>query len=222
MGERLEIVKPLLSDSAIIFISIDDKEYAELKLLCDSIYGVENYLNTLVWVKGGGKSNSKQLANHKEYCLIYKFKNEVLFNKMKSPSSNYKLLDENNNRYCLRGFDMQGLIYSKFLDYPIEAPDGSFIYPGKSYEKYLERQNGTHGKRDWCWTLSKDEFKRRLDNNLIVFKKQKSEWRVYYKSYHEDKFTSYSDVWSDCETRRGIVEIKNIFGDRVFQFSKPY
>lgn len=221
MSKRLGIAKLLLADDGIIFISIDDKEYAHLKLLCDSIFGEDNYINTLVWKKGGGKSSSNYLANHKEYCLIYKNKDDVVFNKMKSPFDNYKLVDENNNHYCLRGFDMQGLIYAKSLDYPIEAPGGSFIYPGKSYEKYLERQSGNVGKRDWCWTLSQDEFKRRLENNLIVFKKQKLGWRVYYKSYYDNKFTPYSDVWDECETRRGILEIKNIFNNRVFQFSKP-
>lgn len=221
MGDRLEKAKLLLSDDGIIFISIDDNEYAHLKLLCDSIFGEDNYINTVVWKKGGGKSSSKYLANQKEYCLIYKSEKDIEFKKKKSPSENYKLIDENGRHYCLRGFDMQGLIYAKSLDYPIEAPDGTFIYPGKSYEKYMERMSGNYNNRDWCWTLSKEEFKNRLDNNLIVFKKQKTGWRVYYKSYYEDKFTSYSDVWEKCETRRGVQEIKNIFKDRVFQFSKP-
>jgi len=73
----------------------------------------------------------------------------LVFNKQNSPIENYKYEDE-NGKYSLRSFDMQGLTYTKTLDYPIKCPDNTMIYAGKSYSKYLDRQKGNYQTRDWC------------------------------------------------------------------------
>ena len=221
MKERLEIARKLLADDGVIFISIDDREQAQLKLLCDEVFGEENFISNIVWKKGGGKSDAKYLSNKKEYVLAYRKSEKTVFNKSKSPIDNYKLVDENNRRYCLSGFARQGLTYTPTLDYPIEAPDGTSIYPGKSKELYIQRQNGNFKNRDWCWTLSKNEFNKRKDAGDIVFKKIKGNYQVYYKSYYEGKVTPYDDIYEEGGNQVGAAEIKNVFsGVRVFDFPK--
>ena len=61
-------------------------------------------------------------------------------------------------------------LYSSSLDYPIEI-EGETLYPGQSYEKYLERKNGKHARADWAWRWSKDKFDWGYKNDFVVLKK---------------------------------------------------
>lgn len=72
MSRRLRIAKKLLSDRGVIFISIDDNEQANLRLLCDDIFGSSNYEATVTYVrKTSGKQDSSNFAKSTEYILIY-------------------------------------------------------------------------------------------------------------------------------------------------------
>lgn len=70
MSKRLRIAKRLLSDKGVIFISIDDNEQAQLKLLCDEIFGGNNFIATLIWA-AGRKNDSKHVSISHEYILCY-------------------------------------------------------------------------------------------------------------------------------------------------------
>lgn len=76
MSKRLEIARNLLSDKGVIFISIDDNEQAQLKLLCDEIFGESNYLNQIsvnskVSAGASGGGEDKKLKKNIEYILVY-------------------------------------------------------------------------------------------------------------------------------------------------------
>ncbi|WP_272941347.1 site-specific DNA-methyltransferase [Mycoplasmopsis columbina] len=225
MNERLQLAKQLLKEDGVIFVSIDDNEQAYLKILMDEIFGEENFIANIIWNKGGGKSDSNYLSIRTEYVLTYaKNKKISKLNKKNSDINSYKLIDE-RGRYTLSSFSRQGLTYTKSLDYPISAPDGSFIYPGDSYDLFVERQNGNFKVRDWRWTLSREEFNKRLKNNEIVFINKNikgiNKWKVYYKSYFEDKQTPFSNYIEEHTNAKGSAEIKNIFnGERIFDFPK--
>ena len=70
MSKRLRIAKRLLSDKGVIFISIDDNEQANLKMLCDEVFGQNNFSGAFVWEQGR-KSMAAQFAINHEYCLVY-------------------------------------------------------------------------------------------------------------------------------------------------------
>ena len=72
MNKRLKLAKGLLSEKGIFFVSIDDNEYSQLKLLCDEILGENNFIGPFIWKsKIGGGNDNKHLANEHEYILIY-------------------------------------------------------------------------------------------------------------------------------------------------------
>ena len=71
MNERLKIAKKLLSQQGVIFISIDDNEYGQLKILCDSIYNEENFVANIIWAKNSGNNNSVNVSIKTEYVLVY-------------------------------------------------------------------------------------------------------------------------------------------------------
>lgn len=70
MSKRLRIAKRLLSDRGVIFISIDDNEQANLKLLCDEIFGLKNFVCNFIW-RGGKRNMSKWVSTSHEYMLLY-------------------------------------------------------------------------------------------------------------------------------------------------------
>ncbi|MEC5212204.1 adenine-specific DNA-methyltransferase [Polaromonas sp. CG_9.5] len=70
MYPRLLLAKDLLRDDGVIFISIDDNEQAQLKLLCDEVFGQENFVSNLTWEKGR-KNDAKFFSNGHEYMLAY-------------------------------------------------------------------------------------------------------------------------------------------------------
>lgn len=74
MSKRLRIAKKLLSDRGIIFISIDDNEQAQLKLLCDEIFGIANFVSNFLWRKKSTTSNVRgaEVSSLCDYNLCYK------------------------------------------------------------------------------------------------------------------------------------------------------
>ena len=114
------LAKELFATDGVIYISTDYHEQAYLKVLWIKSLGEENFISTLVWKKGGGKSDSKFLANKKKYCHIYQNGGLQGFNKQTSPKAQYKY-DHDRGSYSLRSFCMGGLTYSPTLDYAIEG-----------------------------------------------------------------------------------------------------
>lgn len=70
MSKRLRLAKQLLKKTGVLLISIDDNEVAQLRLLCDHIFGEENFIAPIVW-NGGRKNNSRFISNGHEYVLVY-------------------------------------------------------------------------------------------------------------------------------------------------------
>lgn len=71
MSKRLTLAKELLSDDGVIFINIDEHEFAQLKLLCDEIFGESNFVENFIWIKNSTKNNSKTTSTNHEYVLCY-------------------------------------------------------------------------------------------------------------------------------------------------------
>lgn len=226
MQPRLKLLKQLLSDKGVIFISIDDNEMANLKLLCDEIFGERNFICNFIWKKqGGGKSDSKFVASNCEYILCYKKYNLSEFNKIQKDDSHYRHIDESGRRYHLEKLDFGSLSYSANLDYPIIIDDYTF-YPGGNKEKYLQRQNRNFTPKDWCWRCKEEEFwKRYKDGKFIIVENKKTG----VKSIQEKIYLSDEGIKGRFETlidgytnRLANNQIKDIFGgDRVFTYPKP-
>ena len=72
MNKRLELAKELLTEDGVIFISIDDNEFAQLKMLCDKIFGEQNFIGNICWFKKRkGSFLSNKLVSLTEYILVY-------------------------------------------------------------------------------------------------------------------------------------------------------
>jgi len=105
MYPRLLLARDLLSNDGVIFISIDDNEQANLKLLCDDVFGEENFLGEITWLKKRkGSFLSKQLVSMTEYVLIYsKDKNNTyLFGGVADESESQPIIKRTNQVSVLK------------------------------------------------------------------------------------------------------------------------
>lgn len=188
MNERLKLAKRLLSDSGVIFISIDDKEQAYLKVLCDEIFGENNFIATLPRVtKKSGKDHAEGIAKNHDYVIIYtKSKDNFVFNNQELSGDDYIYEDEfveTRGKYKLnQTLDYDSLWYNENMDFPLDI-DEKIFYPGGSEELYLDRHKGNHKPKDWVWRWSKEKFLFGLKNGFIVIKKGKDRERIYTKTY---------------------------------------
>ena len=224
MEKRLKVARDLMTDDGVIFVSIDDNEQANLKLLMDEVFGEENFIANIIWRKqGGGKHDSKYIAVNTEYVLVYR-KSIILngFNRLSSEGAHYKLEDE-RGRYMLRTWGGASLSYSKSLDYEVVAPDGSTIVAGGDIEKRNNRLSGNYSKKDWRWRGSIKTFKDRQSEGRIVIKKnKKGQWTVYEKVYQDSvKPSPYNSLYDDVTNRTGKNQLKNIFEYDLFSYPKP-
>lgn len=186
MYPRLRLAHNLLTDDGVIFISIDDNEVFNLKKICDEVFGEENYVAMLPRVtKKAGKTTDAVAKNH-DYILMYSKTDSMKIYLQSHTDEGFKFEDEyveTRGKYKLnQTLDYDSLQYSPSLDYPIEI-DGEVIYPGGSYEKYLERKNGKYARADWAWRWSKDLFDYGYANGFIVVKKYEDHSRIYTKTY---------------------------------------
>ena len=186
MYPRLRLAANLLRDDGVIFISIDDNEVFNLKKVCDEVFGEENYLAMLPRVtKKAGKTTDAIAKNH-DYILMYSKSDNLKIYLQAHTDEGFKFEDEyvaTRGKYKLnQTLDYDSLQYSPSLDYPIEI-EGDILYPGGSYEKYQERQNGKYARADWAWRWSKDLFDFGYKNGFIVLKKYDNYSRIYTKTY---------------------------------------
>ena len=103
MNERLRLAKDLLSDEGVIFISIDDNEQAQLKLLCDEIFDSNNSIGPFIQNKGNTKNDTVNIQKNHEYILVYR-KRETIINSKVRPTLFNNLIKKrkvinNNDKY---------------------------------------------------------------------------------------------------------------------------
>lgn len=227
MEKRLKLANDLLKDDWVIFISIDDNEQAQLKLICDEVFWEDNFLNKLIWKKQNWwKQDAKFLANNYEYVYIYrKSENKLKFNRYNPSENLYKYVDENwrffNRKHTV---DSQNFTYSKSLDYTILSPENTIIYAWNvSEEEYLKRKSWWGNKKNWCWTLSETEFLKRKEEWKIEFLKNKDwNYRIYKRVYMDESiWVVYDNYFDGANTWSWSRELKSIFWDVNFPYPKP-
>jgi adenine-specific DNA-methyltransferase len=242
--KRLNLAQALLKETGVIFISIDDNELCQLKLVCDRIFGEENFVGILPrLVKKGGKS-SGSISKNNDYVLIYFKDSCATLNSIEHTDLGFKYKDEFFNE---RGFyklnqtlDYDSIQYSKSLDYKITI-EGEDIFPGGVSEKEMNQRINKNPVRDFCWRWSKKLFDFGLNNGFVVVKKYKNKQsRIYTKTYQNatisknnngeyyveiiprSKPISTIDLIENTYSNDGAKkELKDIFGEVQFDYPKP-
>ena len=157
MYSRLKVARDLLTEDGVLFISIDDNEQENLRICCDEIFGAQNFVAQLIWERAyAPKNDAKFVSNSHDYVIMYA-KNVDIFTIGRLPrteeaNARYKNPD-NDPRGVWKPSDLSVKTYNAACDYPITTPSGRVIEPPAGR----------------CWSLSKNAFLERLQDNRIYF-----------------------------------------------------
>ena len=154
---RLYIAKQLLKEDGVIFISIDDNEVAQLRLLMDEIFGEENFVANVIWEKKYSPQNdAKWFSPNHDHIIIYARNKEIyrpiLLKRSEEQNSRYRNPD-NDIRGVWKMSDLSVKTYSPEYDYPIQTPSGRIV-------------TLPSGR---CWMTSEENMRKLIQDNRIWF-----------------------------------------------------
>ena len=212
---RLKVARDLLTEDGVIFISIDDNEVENLRKVCDEIFGESNFIATLVWERAySPKNDAKYISNSHDYVLMYakSAANFVIGRLERTAEANARYSNPDNDpRGVWKPSDMSVKTYNAECDYSITTPSGRVVEPPAGR----------------CWSLSRNAFRERLQDNRIWFGSEGSSVPCIKRFITELKHDGmaptsilfYKDVGHSQE---GAQEVVSLFGDKgVFDGPKP-
>ncbi|MFC1744294.1 site-specific DNA-methyltransferase [Candidatus Riflebacteria bacterium] len=207
---RLVLARELLKDSGVIFICIDDREMAPLKLLCDSIFNPRNFLGPFIWLNRTTPNDAKNnFAVDHEYILVYtKERKKFRFRGTIKDLSRYKNSDSDPNGPWMRD-NPSAASGSEKDRFPIENPfTAQVYYPPKGRFWAFSRR-----RVDEWYKSGKLVFPEENNKNFLL-KKYLNELRSNRKPL--------SSIITGILTMHGTREMKEIFaGENPFKYPKP-
>ena len=215
MRQRLELLYSLLHNDGSLWISIDDDEGHYLKVLCDEIFGRNNFISTIVWQKRTSPDNRVRLGDAQDFILVYAKNKDAAkkFNLLPinaKRASEYKNLD-NDPRGAWASVDLTGQMGHATASqyYEITTPSGI---------KYLPPEGR-------CWALSQETFNALVADNRIWFGKNGDNRPRQKRFIKEMEGQSAWSWWPNDEVghnQEAKKEINSLFGAAdAFDTPKP-
>ena len=212
---RLKLARDLLRDDGVIFISIDDNEVHNLRKICDEIFGESNFVAQLIWERAyAPKNDAKFISNSHDYILMFtkQINNFVIGRLERTDEANSRYSNpDNDKRGAWKSSDMSVKTYTETCDYPITTPSGRIVEPPAGR----------------CWSLSKNAFLERLQDNRIWFGPKGDSTPSIKRFLSELKFdgmapTSILFYKEVGHSQEGAKEVKDLIdGKGLFDGPKP-
>lgn len=218
---RLRLARSLLRDDGAIFISIDDNEVNHLRLVLDEVFGSENFVGIFIWQKmdSPSRNDATRVASvYHDYILVYaKNKDSAALFQMSKPGirgayplrlSDGRLARRRQLRKNGKGARRED---RKTMYYPLEAPDGSIVYP--------IAPEGWEGR----WVLSEETWQERSEQGLTEWIKRAYGWVPYYIEVAPDEPTiPWPTLWTDVDqNRQAKAKFTELMGAIDFDNPKP-
>ena len=224
MYPRLVLARSLLTNDGVIFISIDDNEVAQLRKICDEIYGEDNLVNCFVWnCSTAGGIRPKFASKTHEYILCYAKSKEnlpMLFAPLSEDAKKMYTQRDEKGLYRDKDFVFKNKSTNVNQKYLIECPDGELVKPKDGYIYRFIRNRFDEAISDGMVT-----FKKTTTGPLLTESGEQAHWNIYIKKYLGDamgapstlipkEMMSIYNVGTQC--------VQNLFDDtRVFENVKP-
>jgi adenine-specific DNA-methyltransferase len=221
MYPRLVLLHKLLAKDGAIFISIDDNEQTSLKLICDELFGKENYLGNLIWRKkeGGGQTDKYFVTEHEYICAYQKSNSFCWLDTFRKKLDNeFNKFDE-YGKFKLTKLEKWGSAARKedrpTMHFPITDPNGIEYLP--------MAPDGNLGR----WRVGKLTMENLITGSLIHWELKNNKYIPYEKTYQleneETKIKERSIIYSLTNTADASKSLTEIFGRKdVFETPKPF
>ncbi len=232
MQRRLKLAYKLLSDSGMIWISIDENELFDLKLLCDEIFSSSNFRSLITIIANPGGRDYGGIAKTTEYVLIFsktekstieKISSEEHFFNLKDEFGSFELRELRNRNTKFNDKNRPNLCYPFYVNpndidehglnsVSLEKTD---LY---SVEVYPLKSQGIQT----VWRWGKEEKSRENLNKNVKAKKKKDGAYMIVEKYRDEN-VMLKNIWNDKKfrTENGSLQLKAIFGDKIFSYPKP-
>ncbi|WP_420331703.1 site-specific DNA-methyltransferase [Oceanicaulis alexandrii] len=207
---RLKLARNFLKDDGVIFIAIDDNEHANLRSLCDEVFGQENFIANIVWQHSvQPKGYTGVFSQHHNHILMYQKSDNFDLHSLDRTEEDNKAYSnpDNDPRGDWRSGDVRNALFRPNLRYDLKTPSGKSIPPP---------ENG------WRW--SKETMAQKIATGEVVFKD--NETKIIRKIYLDTlEGRTPETIWFGKDagtTRDGARELKEIFeGEAPFDTVKP-
>ncbi|VEJ52346.1 type III restriction/modification enzyme, methylase subunit [Campylobacter insulaenigrae] len=236
MKNRLEVAREFLRDDGVIFIQCDDNEQAYLKVLCDEIFGRENFVSCITHiVKPEGRMYGNVAKTH-EYILIYTKKyNNVEFNEIEKKDYKFEFKDDlgefnlqglrNRNVKAVNSTSCSNLRFPLYVNPYSKNNDKLLkVYTENKDNKFIEVLPSIINDLESVWRWSKEKCKNEIDN-LCARKSNNGEYLIFQKI--RKNTTKVKSIFNEAEmiTQKGTNEIKALFANdektEIFATPKP-
>ena len=227
---RLRLAKDLLATSGVIFVSLDDNESANLKKICDEVFGAVNFIGQITVVGNPRGRDYGGVARMHDYLFVYKKSPESVINLIEDSENNFKMFDslggfelrELRNRNIKFNKDNRPNLYYPFYINPttedehglheisLEPKDGWIeLYP-------LESQGV-----NTVWRWGKQKSQENLNVNIKAKPMRNGSYMIVEK-YREGRVMARSVWWDkDTNTEKGTLLVKELMEGKVFDYPKP-
>lgn len=238
MYKRIKQAYKLLTHDGKLFISIDDNEQANLKLICNEIFGENNFFAQIIVQSNKRGQTYKQIAKTHEYILIYTKSEDTDFNEIRKreEESDLNLIDE-IGKYNIRElrnrnpkfgrFNRPNLFYPFYVNENIVDKDGFCPVSLERTEEYnieVYPYNSKGEESCWRWGTKLSIENNNLDTQLsnVVAKKKKDGNYNIYEKYRKETYKAKT-IWDETEmiTEKGTVELGEHGLAKYFEFPKP-
>ena len=233
MYPRLLLARDLLADDGVIFISIDDNEQANLKLMCDEIFGEDNFIGNFILNTTPNGRDYGHIAKQHEFCLFYsKICDKTETNLLPDASKKFGFYDN------IGGFNIHPLYNSNesfhidnrpnlyypfylnedtvdengFYEISLEKTKNSIeIYPPKSQKNNIQ----------FVWRWGKEKSRANLNAEIVGYKTLDGDYRIVQKMRNNSKLIRSLVLDKLITTRKGTEYIDELLGGKYFDFPKP-
>ncbi len=217
--DRLVMLRQLLSNDGLIWITLDDNEAHYCKVLCDEVFGRQNFLADVTWEKADSpRMDAKYFSSRHDHLLVFaKNIEKVQLNRLwdEETPEHYNKKDESGRVYYLKPLRAMGADGHRAkrpsMYFPIIAPDGKQVFP--------KNPDGSDSR--WRWGVDRVE----KDKDLLEWVQVKSGWSLYFRIYLDTSSGKPPEtIWFNADVgsnRTSKIEIKSLFGSDVFDTPKP-
>ncbi|MFA1734480.1 DNA methyltransferase [Fusobacterium animalis] len=230
MYPRLILARDLLSDDGVIFISIDDNEQANLKLVCDEIFGEENFAGEITVVNNPRGRDYGGIANMHEYLLVYRKSALSLINNLNQSNkvfpffdniSGFEMRELRNRNIAFNKENRANLYYPFYININKKLDNELLEISLTNEEGFVELYPKESQGINTVWRWGKEKAKEHLNINIAAKKMQDGGYMIIEK-YRKSDIMARS-VWNtkDDNSEKGTLLVKEIFnGKKIFDFPK--
>ncbi len=227
---RLRLAKDLLATNGVIFVSLDDNESANLKKICDEVFGAVNFIGQITVVGNPRGRDYGGVARMHDYLFVYKKSPEAVINLIEDSENNFKMLDS------LGGFELRelrnrnikfnkenrpNLYYPFYINPTTEDEHGLHEISLEPKDGWIELYPLESQGVNTVWRWGKQKSQENLNVNIKAKPMRNGSYMIVEK-YREGRMMARSVWWDkDTNTEKGTLLVKELMEGKVFDYPKP-